>query len=150
MKRYQGIAISGACVLGIIAGLGFLMRSLPVKLEGPEWQSIEKCGGNQARLYQSMAGYLRENGKLPDRDFLVGSFPARFKWECPACGKGYLIHPENLGKRHAAVITDEQNRHPTTFLWWSRGLHPRVQTMGDGTIHLFEGGKILTMVGSTP
>ena len=149
MKRYKKVAIAGACVLGVIAGLGLLTRNLPAKLEGPEWNSIEKCAENQKWLYQSIEWYLQENGKLPDEDFQINGFPARAKWACPACGTGYALHPENFGKRHAAVIADEQDRHPTTFLWWARGLHPHVQTMGDGTIHLFQGGKILTMVGST-
>lgn len=148
MKRYKKIAIAGVCVLGVIAGLRLLAAKPPVNLEGPQWDSIEKCAENQKNLYQSIAWELREKGKLPGPDFLVRGFPARATWHCPACGRGYALHPENYGKRDAVVIADEQNRHPTTFLWWFRGLHPHVQTMGDGTIHLFRGGKLLTMVGS--
>ena len=149
MKRYKRIAIAGVCVLGVIAGLRLLVARLPVKLEGPEWDSIEKCAENQKNLYQSIEWELQEKGKLPDPDFLVRGFPARATWQCPACGRGYALHLEHYGSRDAAVITDEQNGHPTTFLWWFRRLHPHVQTMGDGTIHLFQGGKLLTMVGST-
>jgi hypothetical protein len=149
MKRYKRIAIAGVCVLGVIAGLRLLAARLPVKLEGPEWGSIEKCAENQKNLYQSIEWELQEKGKLPDPDFLVRGFPAQATWECPASGRGYALHPENYGNRHAVVIADKQNRHSTTFLWWFRGLHPHVQTMGDGTIRLFQGGKILTMVGST-
>lgn len=51
MKRYKRIAIAGVCVLGVIAGLRLLATRLPVKLENPEWDSIEKCAVNQKNLY---------------------------------------------------------------------------------------------------
>jgi len=148
MKRHTKIALGGLSVLIVIVGLRLLATKLPVKLQGPEWDSIEKCAENQKYLYQSIEWELQENGKLPDKDFLVRGFRARDTWKCPASGRGYLLHLDNYGNPDAVVIADEQDRHPTTFMWWFRGLHPHVQTMGDGTIHLFKGGKILTMVGS--
>ena len=98
MKRYKRIAIAGVCVLGVIAGLRLLATRLPVKLEGPEWDSIEKCAANQKWLYQSIESYVRQNGKLPDADFQVRGFPARATWECPACGRGYALHLEHYGR----------------------------------------------------
>jgi hypothetical protein len=148
MNRYTKIALSGCAILAVIAGLSLLVTKLPVKLEGPEWESIGKCAENQKYLYRSIEWELQENGKLPDQDFLVRGFPAKDTWKCPASGRGFTLHLENYGNPDAVVIADEQDRHPTTFMWWLRGLHPHVQTMGDGTIHLFKGGKILTMVGS--
>ena len=148
MERYKRIAIAGVCVLGVIAGLRLVATRLPVKLEGSEWHSIEKCAENQKYLYQSIEGHLQENGKLPAQDFQIRGRRVSDTWKCPAGESGYALHLENYGNPRAIVIADEQDRHPTTFLWWFRGLHPHVQTMGDGTIHLFNGGKILTMAGS--
>jgi hypothetical protein len=148
MKRYKSIVIGSFSVLVVIAGLKLLASAVPVKLEGSEWRSIEKCAENQKYLYQSIEWYVQEHGKLPAQDFQIRGLPAGATWKCPACGRGYALHLENYGNPHAVIINDEQDRHPTTFRWWFRGLHPHVQTMGDGTIHLFKGGKILTMVGS--
>jgi hypothetical protein len=78
----------------------------------------------------------------------VNGFPAAAVWKCPACERGYALHQENYGNPRAVVIADQAEKHPTTFMWWFNGLNPHVQTMGDGTIHLFKGGKFLTMVGS--
>jgi len=148
MKRYTKMALGCLSVLVFIAGLRLLATTLPVKLEGPAWASIEKCAENQKFLYQSIEWYVQENGKAPTEDFTIRGFPARATWKCPASGGGYSLHLENLGNPRAVVIADEQDRHPTTFMWWFRGLNPQVQTMGDGTIHFFKGGKILTMDGS--
>jgi len=137
--------------LVVIAGLRFWVTKLPVKLDkldGPEWRSIEKCATSQKHLYQSIEWYVEENGKLPDEDFQVRGSRAKNRWKCPACGRGYTLHLEKYGNPRAVVIADKQDSHPTTFMWWLRGLHPRVQTMGDGTIQLFKGGKSWTMVGS--
>jgi len=43
------------------------------------------------------------------------------------------------------LIEEAQNKHPTAFKLWIRAIKPCVQTMGDGTIHLFEGGKLATI-----
>lgn len=80
---------------------------LPVRLEGSEWNSIEKCAENQKRLYQSLEWHVQEHGRLPDRDFMVRGFPARATWQCPTCGRSYALHLEHYGSRDAAVITDE-------------------------------------------
>ncbi len=101
-------------------------------------------------MYQSLEHYVEENGQLPDSvdDFKINDFPATGIWECPATGKGYDLFLENYGDPDAVVIADKENEHPTTFMLWLRGLKPQVQTMGDGTIHLFKGGELMTMVGS--
>jgi hypothetical protein len=148
VKRYKKTAIAGLSILVVISGLRLLSARLPVKLEGLAWNNIERCAENQKMLYQSIEHYRQENGKLPDQDFQIRGGRASDTWKCPACERGYTLHLENYGNPRAVVIADEQNGHSTTFMWWFRGLHPHVQTMGDGTIHLFKGGKILTMVGS--
>lgn len=148
MKRYTKIVLGCLSVLVVIAGLRLLATKLPVKLEGSEWRSLEKCAQNQKWLYQSIEWYVQENGEAPTEDFRIRGFPARGTWKCPVSDRGYTLHLENYGNPHAVVIADEQDSHPTTFMWWFRGLHPQVRTMGDGTIRLFKAGKILTMVGS--
>jgi hypothetical protein len=43
------------------------------------------------------------------------------------------------------LIEEKENKHRTAFKLWARGIKPRVQTMGDGTIHLFADGKLATI-----
>lgn len=148
MKKHMRFAVAGFSALIAIAGLKLSANSLPVALDGSEWRSIEECAENQKRLYQSTVWEVRENGGTLARDFKVKGFPAREIWKCPACGEGYELHPENFGNPNAVLISDEREGHPTTFMWWAKGLKPQVQTMGDGTIQLFEDGELLTMNGS--
>ena len=117
---------------------------------GPVWNSIEKCAENQKYLYQWLEYFVEENGRIPNDldEFKIKNFPAAAMRECPATQKGYDFFIENYGNPKAVVIADKENRHPTTFVLWFRGFKPHVQTMGDGTIHLFKGGKIMTMHGS--
>lgn len=145
MKRIL-LSIFVVTIILVVARL--TANRFPVKLEGIEWQSIEKCAENQKKLYQSIEWFVRENGDLPTQDFEIRGFPARDMWKCPISEQGYTIRVENYGNPQAVIIADEQDKHPTTLMWWLRGLHPNVQTMGDGTIQLFKDGKVLTMVGS--
>lgn len=116
-----------------------------MKLDGFEWNSIERCAMNQKYLYQSIEFYKQQHGKLPNQDSEIEGRRPRNTWKCPAGDTRYELHLENYGNPRAVLISDAQDRHPTTFLWWCRGLSPQVQTMGDGKIHLFRGGKLLTM-----
>jgi len=43
------------------------------------------------------------------------------------------------------LIEEAKNKHPTAFRLWIQGIHPQVQTMGDGTIRLFKDGKLATI-----
>ena len=148
MNRNTKIAFAAVSVLVAVAGLRLLATKLPARLDGAEWHSIAKCAENQKYLYQSIESEFKQTGKLPDNDFRIHGVPATVAWKCPACGSGYKVHLENYGNAHAALIEDEQDSHPTTVMWWLRGAHPVVQTMGDGTIHLFKNGKIVTMAGT--
>lgn len=148
MKRHGRIIIASLSVVAVVAGLRLLATQLSVKLDGSEWSGIETCAENQKKLYQSVEWELQEHGKLPEHDFQIRGWQATETWKCPACERGYRLQLENYGDPQAVVIADDQDEHPTTFMWWFRGFHPRVQTMGDGTIQLFKGGKVLTMVGS--
>jgi hypothetical protein len=64
---------------------------------------------------------------------------------CPAGLSGYVVHFEKYGKPDAVVIEEHENKHPTAFALWIRGYHPRVQTLGDGTVQLFADGKLATI-----
>ncbi len=105
---------------------------------------------HQKRLYQTIEYYKEEHGQFPDaiEDFKIDGFPAGQYWKCPTSKSGYDVFLENYGDPDAVVIAEKKNKHSTTFMFFLRGLKPHVQTMGDGTIHLFKGGKIMTMVGS--
>lgn len=150
MKTGKKAIIAALFVIVIALGLRVWASYWPFQLGGPEWDSIEKCATNQSYLYQSLEYYVAEHGRIPDRleEFKIRDFPATAVWECPATHKGYDLFLENYGNPKAVLIADKGNRHPTTLMYWLRGLNPNVQTMGDGTIHLFKGGKIMTMVGS--
>ena len=149
MKRYRVVSIVALSVVVAFGVLRFVASTFPVKLEGDAWSSIEACAENQKKLYQSLDYHLHEYGQLPASadDFKIKGFPAAGIWTCPAFKRGYVVRVGNYGDPGAVVISDEQGRHPTTFMWRARGLEPLVQTMGDGTIHMFKGGKVLTMVG---
>jgi hypothetical protein len=135
----------GAIVLGIRVWVSYT----PIQL-GPVLDSTDKCATNQKYLYQSLEFYVHENGCLPDNldEFRVNGFPATMVWRCPVTQHGYDVFLENYGDPKAVVISDREHKHPTTFELWFRGYRSQVQTMGDGTIHFFKGGKIVTMNGA--
>jgi hypothetical protein len=64
---------------------------------------------------------------------------------CPSDLTWYEVHFGNYGKPDAVLIEEAQNKHSTAFKLWIRGIKPCVQTMGNGTIHLFEDGKLATI-----
>lgn len=150
MKHIRFILLTVLVFIIASIGIRFLVSRTPVKLEGSAWNSIEKCAENQKNLYQSVEYYVEQYGRPPisleefSRDYVRSS---RIR-SCPETQEGYEVFLENYGNRKAIFIRDKTNRHPSSFIFWLRGLTPQVQTMGDGTIQLFKGGKILTMVGS--
>ncbi|MBN2594246.1 MAG: hypothetical protein JXA81_12130 [Sedimentisphaerales bacterium] len=79
-------------------------------------------------------------------DELINDIPNSMSvTKCPSKPTGYKVHFENYGKPDAVFIEEAKNMHSTAFKLWIRGIKPRVQTMGDGTIHLFEDGKLATI-----
>lgn len=151
MKTSKKALIATLSVVVIIIGLRVCVSFTPVQVgTGPVWNSIEKCAENQKNLYQSLEFFVEENGRLPNNldEFKINGFSATSVWKCPASKKGYDLFLENYRNPKAVVIADKENNHPTTFMLWFRGFKPHVQTMGDGTIHLFKDGKIMTRHGS--
>jgi hypothetical protein len=65
--------------------------------------------------------------------------------DCPAGLSWYVVHFENYGNPDAVLIEEANNKHPTAFKLWIQGIHPQVQTMGNGTVRLFKDGKLATI-----
>ncbi len=149
-KLFVIASITLLSLVVLVGGLRFWVSKTTLNIDNKVWTSIETCAENQKNLFQSIEAYREENGHLPEilDDFKINGFPATMVWKCPATNRGYDLFLENFGDSDSVVIADKENRHPTSFMLWFRGLTPQVHTMGDGTIHLFEGGKIMTMKGS--
>ncbi len=150
MKRRNKAIIAISSIVAIIIGLRVWISYTPVHLDGAVSESIDKCATHQKRLYQTIQYYVHENDRLPENldEFKIKGFPATMYWRCSATERGYNVFLENYGDPQKVVISDQVNKHPTTFKLWFRGYQARVQTMGDGTIHLYKGGKLMTMVGA--
>ena len=149
-RAITGVLIVLAVVAGGVVGLRFWASRRPIQV-GPVWESIECCAEHQKRLYQSLEHYVEQHGGVPEDvdSWQIRGFPAAEVWKCPETGEGYDVFVENYGDPERVVIADKRDAHRATFMLWFRGYRPRVQTMGDGTIELFEGGKVMTMKGSS-
>ena len=114
---------------------------------GRVFAEVQECGEQQKNLYLYIEAYREKNDRLPvNIDELINDIPNSMSWtKCPSKPTGYKLHFENYGKPEAVFIEEAENKHPTAFKLWIRGIKPRVQTMGDGTIHLFKDGKLATI-----
>jgi hypothetical protein len=114
---------------------------------GRVFAEVQECAEQQKNLYRCIEAYREKNGRLPDnKDELINDIAETMSFtNCPSGLTWYEVHFENYGKPDAALIEEAQNKHPTALKLWIRGFKPCVQTMGDGTIHLFEGGKLATI-----
>ena len=158
------VAIAGILILALIlGGLYLLLRRTPLvdigsgtprgeifdisTAVGRVFAEVQECGEQQKNLYRCIEAYRGKNGRLPDnKDEVKDDVPESASFtNCPSGLTRYEVHFENYGKPDAALIDEAQNKHPTAFRLWARGIKPCVQTMGDGTIHLFEGGKLATI-----
>ena len=150
-------------IILILAGLLIWLRSTPLIIMdsgGPRgdlfdmstavgrvFAEVQECGEQQKNLYLCIEAYRKKNGRLPENmDELINDIRESMAFRnCPSDRTWYEVHFGNYGRPHAVFIEEAQNKHPTAFGLWIRGIKPCVQTMGDGTIHLFEGGKIATI-----
>jgi len=114
---------------------------------GRVFADVQACGEQQKDLYQCIEAYQERVGRLPrDMDELINEVhEAKSFRNCPAGLSGYEVHFENFGKPQAVLIEEAKNKHPTAFKLWVRGIKPRVQTMGDGTVQLFADCKLATI-----
>lgn len=164
LKSSYKVAIAGTIILALIlCGLVFRIWRTPLVVMGSGmptgeifdmstavgrvFSKVQECGEQQKNLYQCIEAYRDKNGQLPDNmDELKNGIPETMSFRnCPSDLTWYEVHFENYGKPDAVLIEEAQNKHPTAFKLWIRGIKPCVQTMGDGTIHLFEGGKLATI-----
>jgi hypothetical protein len=113
---------------------------------GNAFMSASNCAHRQKGLYGYIEAYLEKHGQVPaDLNTLINDDTGSMHFtRCPL-GHSYILHAENYGKPNAVFISESRQKHPTAFQLWARGIKPCVQTMGDGTIHMFEGGKIATI-----
>jgi hypothetical protein len=110
------------------------------------FSSISDCAERQKGLYGYIEAYRTKHGKLPDStETLINDDVRSMHWiKCPL-GGFYSIYPENYGNPKAVFISEGHNKHSNTLSLWIRGIKPRVQTMGDGTIYMFKDGKVAKM-----
>jgi len=108
--------------------------------------SVSDCAERQKGLYGYIEVYRTKHDKLPDStETLINDDTGSMHWiKCPL-GGFYSIHPENYGNPKAIFISEGPNKHSNTLSLWIRGIKPRVQTMGDGTIYMFKDGKVAKM-----
>jgi hypothetical protein len=110
------------------------------------FDDVSKCAERQKGLYGYIEAYRKKHGKLPDSiNTLINDDVQSWHWTNCHLGPSYEIHPENYGKPNAVFISETKNKHPNTLSLWIRGIKPRVQTMGDGTIQMFKDGKVATV-----
>ena len=114
---------------------------------GRVFADVQECGEQQKNLYLCIEAYREKYGRLPDNrnELINGIHESMAFTNCPSGLTWYEINFENFGRADAVFIEGAKNKHSTAFKLWIRGIKPRVQTMGDGTIHLFEGGKLATI-----
>jgi hypothetical protein len=163
MKNRHIVAIScmGVAVLILGASSVYLLMTPLVVIDGgrpagdifePQTQvgrifrSDSERAHKQKGLFSYIEAYRQKHGRVPDNmNALINDDVGSMSFtDCPL-GHGYVIHAENYGKAGAVLISESRNEHPTALKLWIRGIKPCVQTMGDGTIHMFEDGKVATI-----
>ena len=164
IKSGHKVAIGGIIILVLIlGGLQLWLWKTPLVVLGSStpggelfdmntavgrvFAEVQECGDQQKNLFRCIEAYREKNGRLPDNmDELINDITESMAFRnCPSGRTWYEVHFENYGKPDAVLIEEAQNKHPTAFKLWIRGIKPCMQTMGDGTIHLFEGGKLATI-----
>lgn len=167
MKRGKTITIAFSAIVALVVVLTvalqiWLWKSPLVVLGGAKpggeifdretavgrvFADVQACGEQQKDLYGCIEVYREKHGRFPqDMDELINSVHEAMSFDdCPAGLSWYVVHFENYGNPDAVLIEEAKNKHPTTFKLWIQGIHPQVQTMGDGTIRLFKDGKLATI-----
>lgn len=135
-------------ILGSSSPAGFIFD--PNTKASRVFSSVSDCAERQKGLYSYIEAYRAKHGKLPDSiNTLINDDVGSMHFiNCPL-GSSYSIHPENYGNPKAVFISEDRNNHSNTLSLWIRGIRPCVQTMGDGTIYLFENGKVAKMHAKT-
>lgn len=112
--------------------------------------SVSDCAERQKGLYGYIEAYRKKHGKLPDSiETLINDDTGSMHFTTCPLDSSYRIHSENYGNPDAVFISEAPNKHSNTLSLWLRGIKPCVQTMGDGTIYMFEDGKVAKMNANT-
>ncbi len=154
------IALSLIILLTVI-GLKIWFSNTPLHLnfDNPNdpvvkvYNSVAECAVAQQQVYLVFEEYQQSFDEPPSDIWdLVNKINHTNRiYVCPAAGKQdhnlytYKLYPENYGKSNAVLIEESRNAHANCFELWIRGIKPCVKTMGDGTIHLFNDGQVVTM-----
>lgn len=114
---------------------------------GRVFNDVQACGEHQKNLYGCIVAFKDRHGRMPkDMNELINDVhETRAFCNCPTGRTSYVVHFENFGNPRAVLIEEQHNKHRTAMKLWLRGIKPRVQTFGDGTIHLFLDGKLATI-----
>jgi len=158
----RAVTVSIVIVLLAVGGLQVYSAMTPLVRFGPDGPSgavfdpnskaaevhgaAAECAVRQKNLFLWIEAYREKHGQVPDCiDTLINDDHRSSTFCNCGLGSSYVLHPENYGNPNGVFISEEPNRHTGCLLLWLKGVKPRVQTMGDGTIHLYEGGKPITM-----
>jgi hypothetical protein len=155
-RKWSRVIISGVAVAAaILIGLKLYLICTPVEVlrliesdtaSGRALLSAYDCAHQQNNLLAYIKEYDREVGRPPQSfDELINHDTGAMAFnECPL-GPGYEYFPENYGIPDAVLIREHKNKHPNTLYLWLHGLHPRVETWGDGTVRLFKNSDLITL-----
>jgi hypothetical protein len=145
----------------MVIGLKIWISNTPLHLDFDDhndpvvrvYNSAAECAVAQKQVYLVFEKYQQTFDEPPSDiwDLVEKVNHTNRIYVCPAAGKHdhnlytYRLYPENYGKSDAVFIEESRNSHGNCFRLWIRGIKPCVETMGDGTIHLFNDGQVVTM-----
>ncbi len=156
-KRYWGrIALSSIIVVVLFfVGLKFYLFWTPVDVlnlfesdsaSGRAVQDVYDCAHHQRNLLGYIIAFKNEVGRPPQSlEELINHDTGAMAFDKCLLGPDYEYLPENYGKPDAVLIRERATKHDGTLYLWLHGLRPRVETTGDGTVHLFEDSDLITL-----
>jgi hypothetical protein len=136
-KLAVGVSVVVLMLVALV-GVRLWVESRPFSLDGPEMAELYRCAEMQKHLFIRIRNILEKEGvnrEEIDRD-PVGQIGIQLM-TCPGSWMDYRIELAAYGNPDAVLISDWEDRHPTTFRWWLMGMKPKVHTMGDGMIYFF-------------
>lgn len=155
-RNWSRVLISGVAVVAVLlVGLKLYLAWTPVDVldliesdsaSGRALRGVYDCAHQQKNLLAYINEYDREVGRPPQSlDELINHDNGAMAFDQCTLGPGYEYFPENYGKADAVLIRGQGNKHPGTLYLWLHGLHPKVETWGDGRIRLFKDSDLITL-----
>lgn len=152
MRKDHRILVSFTSVgLLILTGVIIHFRLSPLNLSpqtkaGKVFDSVMQSAVRQKGLYNYIEAYHKKFGDTPqDLDELINQMPGSMHFTGSPKGHPYVLFPENYGHPDKVFLTESRGDHDFSLNLWLRGYNPQVETLGDGTVHLFKDGEIATM-----